>query len=137
MCWVFFSARVGQLKRHSNVIWSTVLLPDVPMHQSIFRQSMSLGYFLKSLLLQADYRPQHTQCIKLIIAIKVQSCVHFSLLCLGRLFIFAYKLVKNFFFSKLTHFSNFNFQYLWNHQKWSDQAQIFRECFLYPLFIFL
>ena len=30
-----------------------------------------------------------------------------------------------------------NFQYLWNLEKWSDQAQISRECFMYPLLLFL
>ena len=30
-----------------------------------------------------------------------------------------------------------NFQYLWNLEKWFDQAQIFRECFLNPLLLIL
>ena len=30
-----------------------------------------------------------------------------------------------------------NFKYLWNLDKWSDQAQILRECFLNPLLWFL
>ena len=30
-----------------------------------------------------------------------------------------------------------NFQYLWNLEKWSDQPQIFRECLMYPLLLFL
>ena len=30
-----------------------------------------------------------------------------------------------------------NFQYLWNLEKWSDQAQIFRKCFLNPLLLIL
>ena len=29
------------------------------------------------------------------------------------------------------------FPYLWNLEKWSDQAQIFRECFLNPLLLLL
>ena len=30
-----------------------------------------------------------------------------------------------------------NFKYLWNLEKWSDQAQFFKKCFLCPLLLFL
>ena len=46
-------------------------------------------------------------------------------------------LFKKVLHDSLLFFWILNFQYLWNLEKWSDQAQIFRECLMHELLLFL